>query len=100
MTTMQLHVSSFTLADQARTEAHAGRVAEAIKNLENAIAEWDPELAPLGDDGRPELFWPQLWEGSLMTLMDLPLCLFANTAQRETYALPLTISLDSLGESA
>jgi hypothetical protein len=59
---------AFKLAEEARDAERHGDFCRALKLFHQAIGLWKPEMAPEGDDGQPECYWPELWTGSAMTL--------------------------------
>jgi len=71
---------SFALAEDARRAEMHGRFTEAMALFAQAIESWTPDQAPKGQDGQPELWWPELWRGSLITLDSFPIHLFRDAA--------------------
>jgi len=58
----------FHTAELARAAEQVGQFKQALELYRVAIKLWAPACAPLGENGKRELFWPHLWEGCCMTL--------------------------------
>jgi hypothetical protein len=59
------------LAEMARGLEEEGEYKCALELYRRAIQKWTVELAPFGADGKRELDWPAIWEGSCMTLQNV-----------------------------
>jgi hypothetical protein len=58
-------------AEQAREAEACGQFRDALNLFRKAIETFNPEEAPVGEDGEPEMSWPAIWEGCCITLSQI-----------------------------